>query len=327
MGGSTTYGLLLLDNTARVAALGSGGISVKDNDLGLAFQNPSLLDSCADRHLAMNYVNYFAGINYGYASYAHHLNKWGTWSATLQLLNYGKFRRFDEFEQDLGEFTAGEYMLAISNSHAIDSNLQVGATLKLINSVLDQWQSFGMALDLAATYHLPQQLLTMALVIRNAGVQLKPYVLGNREPLPFEIRAGITKKLKHAPFRLSLGLDNLQRWDLTYSDPNAPLEIDPTTGDVIVPKEPGFIQKLALHANFGVELLLGKSFYVASGFNYRRRREMVTETRPALTGFSIGAGIRIKRFSISYAHSGYHRAGGTNLLTLTTDLSSLRSNR
>ena len=70
IGGGNIYEFLNLPNSARVAALGGKLISIKDNDLNLSFNNPSLLNSSMEKQLVLNYVNYFSDINYGYVSYS-----------------------------------------------------------------------------------------------------------------------------------------------------------------------------------------------------------------------------------------------------------------
>ena len=65
-GGESTYSFLGLTNAARVAALGGEVVSLLDDDINLVFHNPGLLTSGMHNHLNLNYVNYFAGVNYGY---------------------------------------------------------------------------------------------------------------------------------------------------------------------------------------------------------------------------------------------------------------------
>ncbi len=51
------------------------------------------------------------------------------------------------------------------------------------------------------------------------GAQLSPYVEGGeKEPIPFEIQAGVSKRFKHVPFRLSIDAIQLQNWNLAYND-------------------------------------------------------------------------------------------------------------
>ena len=232
VGGNNTYEFLNLPISARVAALGGNLISVKDNDLNVSLMNPSLLSDTMNDNVALSYVNYFADINYGYVAYGKHIDKIGNFSAGIHYLDYGKFVRADEVGITNGTFGANEMSFNLAYAASIiDSNLTVGATLKTIYSHLESYTSWGSAIDLGATYVRPTHGFTIALVIKNLGRQWKPYVVGNREKLPYEVQIGISKKPEHVPFRFSLVYENLEKWDLTYEDPANPvLTADPLTG-------------------------------------------------------------------------------------------------
>ncbi len=157
------------------------------------------------------------------------------------------------------------------------------------------------------------------LVLKNMGMQLTSFS-GTRERVPFEIQAGLTQGLAHAPFRFSIQLQHLERWDLSYEvkdENNFIFGGDPEA----VNKFDIFADKLMRHAVFGVELLLGESFHFDFGYNYKRRQEMKMNSLPGMVGFSWGFGFRINKFHIAYGRSTYHLAGGTNHFSLTTDLS------
>src|SRR6056297_2813949 len=75
IGGEATYQFLELTNSARIAALGGTQIALTDtSDLNTPYHNPALLHRGMSNTMLVNYVNYFADINFGYASYAFHLN-------------------------------------------------------------------------------------------------------------------------------------------------------------------------------------------------------------------------------------------------------------
>lgn len=326
LGGQTTYGFLNLSGSARVEALGGNLITVKDNDAGLALHNPALLNSEMKSFTSLSFMNYFAGINYGYAAYTFGLKEKITANASVFYINYGKFIRTDEFGQELGNFLANDITLNFSAGYEIDSLFSIGSTFRLINSVYDIYNSFGVALDLAGTYHKPSKNFTASVVLRNMGIPIKNYVSGQKEKLPFEIQAGFSKKLEHAPFRFSLIGENLQRWDLTAEDVHAKPQKDPITGELIEEKEAGLFQKSMLHVLFNTEVLISKNFHLRVGYNYRRRQEMKLETRPGTVGFSWGFGFRINKFHLSYGRAAYHLAGGTNLITVSTRINSFQKN-
>ena len=329
IGGNNTYEFLNLPFSARTASLGGTVIGVKDDDLNLTFQNPSLLDSSMNNKLAMSYVNYFSDVNYGYTAYSRTFDKIGSFSAGLQFLNYGDFIAADETGLITGGFGAAEYSFNIGYGRSIDSTKNIGATLKTIYSKLEHYTSIGSAIDIAGTYYNAKHLFTAAAVVKNIGVQWKPYVEGNKEPLPFEVQVGFSKKLAKAPFRFSVAGQHLEKWDLTYVDPEHPvLTEDPITGDPIKQnKVKIFGDKLMRHVIVGGELMLTKNFHFNFGYNYGRRQELKVDTRPGMIGFSWGLGFKISKFYLSYGRAAYHLAGASNHFTLTTNLSDFYSKK
>jgi len=318
-GGEYTYSFLGLTNSARVAALGGEVVSLWDDDINLVFHNPALLTPAMHHNLNLNYINYFAGVNFGYASFSHHLEGAGSFAAGMHYVDYGTFDETDELGEVLGTFRASEYALNLVYSRSfLDSVLTAGINLKPIYSSFERYHSFGIALDLGVTYHNPATLTTLGLVAKNMGIQLTTYT-GVREKLPFEVQAGITQGLAHAPFRFNITYQNLERWDLTYESPDAN-EFN-TLGEE--PKKSGFDifgDKLMRHLVFGVEFLVGEHFHFDLGYNYKRRQEMKLSAKPGMVGFSWGFGFRISKFHIAYGRSSYHLAGGTNHFSLTTNL-------
>lgn len=325
-GGGSTYNFLDLSIPARVASMGGTFISAKDNDLNLTFQNPSLLDTTMNNSFSASYIKYFADINYGYSAYAHSFRKVGTFSAGIQFLDYGKFTSATTTGEITGQFTSAEYAFNIGYARPIDSTFSIGATLKTIYSKLDQFTSYGNALDLGVVYNNSRRLFSVGLVAKNMGRQWKAYNLV-REPLPFEVQLGVSKKLRHAPFRFTLTFIHLEKWDLTYTDPLL-VKVDPITGQKIESSNLGrFGDKLGRHILIGGEILLTRSFNICLGYNYLRRQELKLESHPGLAGFSFGFGIRIYKFHMSYGYAKYHAGGGPNHITLTVNFSDFYSKK
>jgi len=325
IGGENTYRFLDLESSARVAATGGGLIAVMDSDVNLALGNPALLNEGMSQQATLSFVDYFSGINYGHGAYAHHLDSVATFMANFQYLNYGKFIGANEFGDKTGTFTGGDYTLALGASTVIDSLYSIGANLKFIYSGIDSYSSFGMAMDLGATYHNPNKRFTASGVLRNIGYQFSGYTDDHHDKLPFEIQVGISQRLEHAPFRFSFTLENLQKWDLTYTDPTIKPQIDPVTQELEEIKAPSFLEKGMRHVVVGGELLLLKVFHVNFGFNYRRRQELKLINKPGMTGFSVGFDMKIKKFQLSYARSSYHRSGASNHFTITSNIGEWRT--
>lgn len=326
IGGTHTYDFLNLVNSARVASFGGDVIAINDNDFNLTYHNPALLNPEMNHDLLVNYVNYFTDINYGYAAYATNLNNKGTFSGGIQYINYGKFIAADEKGIVTGEFKAAEYAINLIYAQAIDSNFRVGVNVKPIISTLEKYTSLGLVADFGVVYNKPKSLFTAALVIKNLGTQLKTYA-NQKESMPFNIQLGISQKLKHAPFLFSITFDHLEKWDLTYEVPEDESILNP------FPEEENSesnIDKIAdqfmRHVLIGVEFNPVNNFYVRAGYNYRRRQEMLIESRTSTIGFSFGFGVKISKFHISYGRATYHLAGASDHFSISTNLDSFKKN-
>ncbi len=325
VGGNNTYEFLNLVPSARVSALGNNLIAVKDNDLNLAYYNPSLLNPGMHKTLALNFSSYLAGIKFGSVAYGHKLKKSGVMDFGIQYINYGKFVGADATSQETGNFNASEYAFFTGYARELDSSFSIGANLKAIYSQLDTFNSLGLAADVGATYFNRPKNFTAALLIKNLGSQLTRYN-NQKEKLPFEIQAAASIKLKHVPLRLSLAAEHLEKWNLRYVDSAAIKQNTQSlaTGDAASQDNQNknyFFDKLMLHTVIGAEFLITKNFNIRAGFNYRRRKELKEEVRGGIAGFSFGAGIKIAKFNISYGVASYHLGALSNTFSISTNFS------
>ncbi|MFC2175407.1 type IX secretion system protein PorQ [Bacteroidota bacterium] len=320
LGGGSTYSFLDMTSSARNAAMGGDQIAIKDGDLDMLYLNPAILDSSMNGYLATDFTNYYGGVNYGYVGYARTFNKVGNLAAGIMYANYGDFERADVNGIRQGSFSANESLLHFTYARPFGKYFSTGANLKFIFSQLAEYNSFGMALDLAATFHHPTKNWTVSLVTRNLGSQLKPYVKGQYEPLPISLDLGISHKLKYIPLRLSMTIVDLQKPNLTYDDPtNSSPAIDPLTGEPNK-KKSNIGDAIMRHFIFSTELTIARRIFLRAGYNYGRRQELKVSSKPSTIGFSWGVGVKVHRFVFSYSRSTYHLAGGTNQISIMTNL-------
>jgi hypothetical protein len=313
-GGDNVYEFLNLTHSSLVASLGGMNVSLRTGDLNLAYHNPSLLNADMDKSLAINYVNYFAGINYGMTMYSRSLKGAGNFAAGLTYLNYGSFKATDESGIITGTFSAAEYALSVIWSRDIDSLISVGVNFKPILSHLEKYTSFGVALDIGASYHSKNNLFSAGVVIKNAGLQITTYAGEGREKLPFEIQAGASGKLAHAPFRFSVTLRHLERFDLTYKYESA--GSTGVSSGTQSSGSSGFFENSLRHVIVGAELLPHKNFYISAGYNYQRRRELQIDTRISTVGFSWGFGINTSFLTVGFGRATFHLAGASNNVSI-----------
>lgn len=316
--GENTYEFLNLPNSARVGALGGANISISDADINIAYNNPALLLDTLDSHFATNYINYFGDINFGYFALAKHFDNVGTFGIGIQNINYGEFTYIDETGYTDGmTFGAKEYAISLQYGRPLTQTLSVGGSFKQIYSALEKYTSYGVVLDAGLHYDLKKAGFSGALVMRNLGSQITTYTDNNFEKMPFEIMAGFSQKLLHAPFRFSVTARNLQEFDLTYENGVNNTNINYNSNYT----DPEFKDKAVRHLIVGVEFVPTKNFYIAGGYNFMRRHELRVEEKPSNVGFSWGFGVKIYKFHVSYGSARYHLSSTSNHFSITTNLS------
>jgi hypothetical protein len=315
-GGTSTYTFLEIPVSARLAGLGGKNVSIFDDNNSLGWYNPALIKSDFNRGVNVNYLNYIAGINAGLVSYTHHEKGIGNFMGSIQYINYGKFIEANEFGNITGDFSANEFALIAGYTRSIaDSTIRVGVNVKTIYSQLEQYNSLGIAADLSLLYQSRDKLFCASVLFRNIGTQIKTYK-STKESLPFDIVAGASAKLAHAPLRFSVTFHSLNNYNLATDE----YTTNDVTGLKEIKQKSGFNKfgdEFLRHLIIAGEFIPTKSLYISIGYNFKRRKELMVEDKKSITGFTLGAGLRLKRFSIDYALSKYHLAGTSNHFTLS----------
>jgi len=306
-GGDNTYEFLNLTYSSRVASLGGVNVSVFDDDLNMAYSNPALLSTGMNKSLTLNYINYLAGINYGMTMYSMSFPRAGNFAAGLTYLNYGTFREADESGNITGSFSAAEYSMPMLWSLTYDTIFSAGICFKPLLSHLEKYTSFGVAFDIGLTWHSRDNLTSAGIVVKNAGLQITTYTGETREKLPFELQAGISHRLAHGPFRFSLTMRHLEKFNLIHSYNNQNSNEN---------EETGFTENVLRHIIAGAEFIPHRNFYFSAGYNYQRRKELQVESRVSTVGFSWGFGINTTFLNFGFGRATYHLAGASNHFTL-----------
>lgn len=322
-GGTTVYNFLNLPVSARVAAMGNKLYSVYDTkDPSLMIMNPALLHPDMHQGIAFNCVDYFADATFGHINYIHHFKKAGTFNFAFEFLSYGKFDGFDEYGNETGNFSAGDFAIITGyGKELIDSTLSMGMNLKWIFSSYESYFSTGIAADVSFAYYSSKNNLCLTLLATNIGAQIVSYT-DLREKLPFDLQLGFSQRLKHAPIRYSLTLHHLYTWNMDYTDPTNPFnEIDVVSGQ-IKPKTnfQQFTNNLFRHFIVGVEILPSKYFSLQFAYNHNTRQEMKAIERKGFVGFSYGLSLHIYNINVQYARVHNNLASTPNYFTFSTKI-------
>ena len=318
IGGKATYQFLNLVNSPRQAALGGKTITNYDYDPTQGLFNPAAINPEMDNQLSLNYNNYIGDVNYGTASYAY------LWDRRTQVLhtgvtyiNYGSFDGYDEQGNPTSSFSGGEVALSFGHARNIAfTDFHVGVNVKLISSKLEQYSSFGAAVDIGMMYVYEPWDLHITGVARNLGTQITPYD-NVYEKLPFEVILGISQTLENIPIRWHLTFDQMQQWNIAFSNPDRE-EVD-LEGNVTEEKI-NFIDNAFRHTIVGIEIFPEGGFNLRLGYNLRRGEELRIVERRAFAGLSAGFSLRLNKLRLSYAYSKYSTAASTSTFGLNINL-------
>ena len=318
LGGERTYDFLNLVSSPRQGALGGKVLTNDDWDTTQAIYNPSMINDEMDNQLAVNFVNYFADINYGSLAYAKSVGeKKHIVAAGITYINYGQFVGRDENGVSTGDFSGSEFALSFGYAYAVpNSDLKLGANAKFISSKLEQYSSVGGAIDLSATYNFKNKNALLTLVASNIGTQFTTY-FETKEPIPFHVDLAYSKTLEKLPLKWHVVFENLQQWDLAYSNP-ARSEIDLDGNEVV--EEVSFFSNFLRHIVIGGELFHDKALNIRFGYNFRRGDELKIEGNRVFAGITAGFGLKLNKFRVNYAFQKFSAAANAHSFGLNVNL-------
>ncbi len=289
---TTIFNFLRLPTSSHVAALGGYNVTLPDDDASLLFQNPSLMSNAPDRAVNLGFFTYMQGVKAGNVAWTMASGERGTWGVGAQFVGYGSMREMTVDGIEMGDFSALDMALTGGYSYTLTDRLAGGATAKFVYSKYGHYTSVALAVDLGLNYLDVESDFSASLVAANLGGQVKAFA-DHHERLPFDLRAGITKRLAKAPIRFSVTMVDLTRWSSrSYYNPNREKE---KAGRILMN-----------HFVVGIDVLPTDLFYLSAGYNFRRAAELKAAGSAHGAGLSFGAGLNLKRFSLGLAYAKYH---------------------
>jgi len=301
--GKSTFDFLQLPNSARASALGGTNVSIIENDLSLVNQNPAFLGREMNLTLSGGYLSYIADIGVGNVLFAKSLGERSAWGVGFVFTNYGKMLETTNESVILGDLNAVDICGNIFFSRDLSERIRGGVTAKVIYSDYAYNTVIGLGVDLGLSYYNPDNNLSLGLTGKNLGRQVKAYEteLAN---LPWEIQFGISQKLAHAPIRYSITGIQLNNWQFY----NLQREKD------------SFATNLLKHFVFGVEFLLTDNFWAGLGYSVKRSSDLHLSEGNKFSGFSVGAGLKVKAFSVGCSVGQYHPSATSLMVNISTSL-------
>jgi hypothetical protein len=314
VGGSSVYNFLKLPSTPIVTAAGGVNTSYKTNEVGIAANNPALLNPDMHSQLNLSFNNFLGGIKtYSLtgAYYKETLNT--TFGGHIYFVDYGSIPQTDAAGNVSGNFHPVDYVVQFSAARKYLENWNYGATLKFIHSNYQLYSSSAIALDFGVLYSDSLHFFSVSVLAKNMGFQIETYD-GEGEDLPFDLQIGITKRLEKAPLGFSFTAQHLHRLSIFYNDTAFNNEND-------FPSNNSFFNKVLNHFVVAGHIYLGSYLEATLGYNHLRRQELNIGTGGnGLNGFSMGMRIKFPKLQVLYARSNYQRNVSYNQIGLTLQM-------
>ena len=277
----TAFNFLRLPVSAHVAALGGDNTTIVEDDPTLVFHNPALITAVSDMTLNLNFMTYMAGSKTASASFTREWHERGSWAVTAQYMDYGSMREVTADNVETGTFSAKDIAVSGAIAYIFNDRLAGGVSAKFITSAIAGYTALGVGVDLGLNYYDEDRELSLSAVARNLGGQVKAYD-DDFERMPFDLQAGVSKRLGRSPLRLSATMTRLHDWSEDFIN----------------------------HFVVGVDVILSESIYLAAGYNFRRNDEMSIDDADGSSshgaGLSFGAGLQLERFKLQASYAKYH---------------------
>src|SRR4051812_43848328 len=195
---------LLLPTGAVAVGLGQAMVAMKPGSEGI-WWNPASIGDQTEKELAIHHSKTIAGVGDA-LSFVVPTRSLGTAAFSINILNIGEQQVTDDLGNVVGVILPRDVVFAGTYALNIGKRLTTGVNYKLIQIRVDcsgECSSVGpqvessRAVDLGAQYQaVVGAPLTFGLAIRNLGGKLNTREANQRDPLPTQVEAGASYRLK-----------------------------------------------------------------------------------------------------------------------------------
>lgn len=173
--GTAGVQFLKISPSCRAEGMGEAYVAVA-NDASAIYHNPGALARLTEPEATVSYIDYAAGLQYGFLGITHPMTKWnGAWAASVTYLTTGQMQETTPDQPDgTGRtFSAGDVAAGLSYSQKLTDKFSVGGTVKYINETLADKSANGWAADVGTYYATGWRSVRIAMLTSNFGPEMK----------------------------------------------------------------------------------------------------------------------------------------------------------
>jgi len=285
------FDLLRSDPSARAAAMGGTFVSIAGDPAAITV-NPASIATIDSSQASLSFFKHVLDINSGTITAGGEIEGIGRVGAALTFTDYGSFDRVDrEFAQVQGTFGANDMILTLGWGTDLGEGFRAGVAGKAIYASLADSSSVALAVDGGLMYIDTARRVQVGLSILNLGAQVSRFGGDENEPMPIDMKVGVSHQLRGLPLLIGV---NFHRLLDEYST---------------------FFERFASFS-VGGEFTLSRPLRLRIGYNNRVREDVPIGSSKGVSGFSAGLGIVIAGYRIDYGFNSLDRLGGLHRVSV-----------
>ncbi len=175
----------------RACGMGEAFCAVADDSYTI-YYNPAGLTQLTQKQISFMHSKWLKDLHYEFLAYAEPVSS-GVYGASIAYLGMNDLKGRDKDGNLTGDFGAKDLAIQLAYSLMANTDLSIGASLKLIRQRIEFEKASALAIDIGFLYHEPElKDLNFAFVIQNIGTNLK--FINKREEIPIIYKAGVSYK-------------------------------------------------------------------------------------------------------------------------------------
>lgn len=272
---TSPYQFLRVNTSARTAGLAEASLASTE-DTTYNMLNPAGSWFTPSGRISATFIKHVADISGGTLSYTTDVRNNAKVTFMTSYMSLGSFEGRDSYGNPTGRtLTADAMSLQALYALQIDSGFHGGIGASVISSRYPDAQTIAVALNGGIQYHIPNSRWNAALSVLNLGTQVSR-VGSTSEPLPTDVRLGVTHRLRGLPLLFNFSFHHLAERNVALFN--------------------GF-------KNFSVggEFYLGKVIQLRVGYNNTLRAASSFPVSARFAGVCAGVGVITKKVIVDYA--------------------------
>jgi hypothetical protein len=168
--GTTLGQFLLIEPSARLAAMGNAGVALADGLEGV-YYNPAAAGRVVRREIEFAHIDWFAGIRYDYVAAAIPFGVWGTGFASVTSLGSGEID-VRTVNQPLGtgeRYTVSDLALGLGYGRALTDRFATGIQVKYLQETVWHSSARTVTFDVGTVYRIRPNGLQIGSSLTNFG--------------------------------------------------------------------------------------------------------------------------------------------------------------